>query len=73
MLFLSKKYYCIKIRKKDYSSYFSTDCKFFACKAKNKKKAAKKFYKKFNKEKYEIEKIYPMSYIKYENVLFCLE
>ena len=67
---MSKRYYCIEIEKRKFCYH---SIKFFVCKAKNKKKAIKKFYKEFNKkDEYEIKNIYPLGKIKYNDTIFCL-
>lgn len=71
MLTLGKKYYCVESKKKRNIELLFP--KFFICKAKNKNKAIKKFYKKFNKNDYEIKDIYPLVSLRYQDFLFYLE
>ena len=67
---MNKKYYCIEIKEK---KFHYRSIKFFVCKAKNKNKAIKKFYKEFNKkDEYEIKNIYPLNKITYNDTIFCL-
>ena len=68
---MSKKYYCIEIKNKELCYHY---IRFFVCKAKNKNKAIKKFYKEFNeKDEYEIKNIYPVDKIAYKDTIFCLK
>lgn len=67
---MNKKYYSIEIKKKEFRY---NSIRFFVCKAKNKNKAIKKFYKEFNKkDEYEIKNIYPLGKIRYSDTIFCL-
>ena len=67
---MSKKYYCIEIKEKE---FHYRSIKFFVYKAKNKNKAIEKFYKEFDKkDEYEIKEIYPLSTMRHNDVMICL-